>query len=601
MPFLPGLDIANQAGLFALLSLVLLLLTHLIRPKPRELEIPSLMFFLKNKTASRLFAFLHRILRDPLIILQALAIACLALILAQPFFLTLHRTEGHVVLVLDSSASMQAEDGGMTRFERAVDEGRERLGRKTAIILAKATPEVGLKEAGSGQARSFLAHAKPAATPSHIGEAMVLAGDFVRGSGRVVVLSDFRNTGGIEPSSAAKALEAKGIPVDLVSVVRESPDNIGFIDFVLEADDGKAFIKNFGTSPKDVTLRIGDERITKSLAPRATEAVAVPLTSGVAAVELELQDALAIDNTLHLSLPPTEPVRVLLVTSNASVFLAQALQATGEVNLTIAEPPVVPTTGFDIVILHRINPGQLLAGTMRDLRLQVRKGASAVVLAWRNMSGLDFAGLLPVELGEQGTGGQVSIAQQSRFTKDLDFGVLREHIDARPASGALTLATVQNSTVLALAPEDAGSTAYVGFLEDAGDLPFSTAYPIFWLELIRHLAGRQDARELNARTAETLILDQETDITLPDGSREESATLALEQAGQYMLPDRKVAVNLLNARESDINALVTDGPAGAAALKDAVPQEESLNPWLLLLAAAFLLIELYLLKRRGEV
>jgi hypothetical protein len=594
-----GLGIADTKGLLALSSLALLLLLYFTRPRLRQLEVPSLMFFLNSKAASRLFAFLQRFLHDPLLILQALAIAALALVLAQPYIITSKITTGHAAIVLDASASMQALDGGTTLFSQAVERAKERLGRRTSIILAKDEPVIAARDAGQLQARSFLNKAKPAATASHIGEAMILAADTLPGTGRVVVISDFRNTGGITPDAARKALEAKGIQVEFVPI-GASRENAGFIDLAIDEAGARAFLRNFGPAAREFSILVAGQRQARTVGPRATEAIPFQPGPGLTRLELETPDALALDNTLLAGMPSREPVRALLITNNASVYLVNALKASGEVTLDIAEPPVVTPGEHDVIIFHRIDPGKLLPGTMRDLASKARKGADAVILAWPNLSLIDFEGLLPVALDGTGSGGTVQVLQRTRYTRDMDFGMLREHFRARPTGDALTLAAIGNDTIIASAPAGDGQAIYVGLPEESGDIAFSTTYPIFWLELLRELAGRSSIEDLNARTGQTLILDQEADIIKPDGTRETAAAVELDQAGTYQLPGRQVAVNLLDARESDTTSPLPEGAAGAASLGDAVPQQRPVNLELIILGGILLLIELFILKRRGD-
>src|SRR5574341_919749 len=120
---------ANQAGLYALLSIIPLIIIYLLRPRPLKIKIPSLMF-----------------LMDPLFLIQLLVLTLVSLAVAAPFIMADEEAGGgHTVIILDASASMQA-DG---RFEKAVAEAGKFLSSKNTIILAESVPVAVMKEAPS--------------------------------------------------------------------------------------------------------------------------------------------------------------------------------------------------------------------------------------------------------------------------------------------------------------------------------------------------------------------------------------------------------------------------------------------------------------------
>jgi hypothetical protein len=91
------------------LSLPLLAL-YFMRVRRREHRVSSLLLWdlpLRQRSSTSLF---QKFERDKLIILQLLALACLALALARPSVTVLGEGERKVVVVLDTSASMKARD-----------------------------------------------------------------------------------------------------------------------------------------------------------------------------------------------------------------------------------------------------------------------------------------------------------------------------------------------------------------------------------------------------------------------------------------------------------------------------------------------------------
>ena len=113
MTFLSPLALA----LFALaLPLVLL---YFLKVRRRERSVPSLLLWapaLRDREAS---AFFQRLQRDPLLILQILALLALSLALARPVATVMGEGARKLVVVLDTSASMRARDVSPSRFEAA--------------------------------------------------------------------------------------------------------------------------------------------------------------------------------------------------------------------------------------------------------------------------------------------------------------------------------------------------------------------------------------------------------------------------------------------------------------------------------------------------
>jgi len=103
---------ANPLALLGFLSLIPIVILYLIKPKPRDIKIPSLMFILDaERKEHRYETMLKKIIRDPLMLMQLLFLILLTLAMAAPFY-TANETvrADHTVIIIDASASMQAEN-----------------------------------------------------------------------------------------------------------------------------------------------------------------------------------------------------------------------------------------------------------------------------------------------------------------------------------------------------------------------------------------------------------------------------------------------------------------------------------------------------------
>src|SRR3989344_1204070 len=101
-------ELGNVIGFLGFLSLIPLIILYLIRPRPTNLKVPSLMFFFSKEKSTTAESILRHFHEDLLFYLQLLVLTLLALSLAQPL-LTVKRdaVSSNIVFVLDASASSQ--------------------------------------------------------------------------------------------------------------------------------------------------------------------------------------------------------------------------------------------------------------------------------------------------------------------------------------------------------------------------------------------------------------------------------------------------------------------------------------------------------------
>lgn len=599
-------EIGRSAGLWALLALVPFILLYLIRPKPKQMTIPSLMFFMKATGATKLTSFLKQFLRDWLFLLQFLIIFFLASTLAQPYTQYYHDiTAENTVLVIDVSASSQVKEDGKTRFDIAVEKARSLLGSKNTVILAKDVAQIGIQDADAPDTIEFLNALTPKDTQSRIGDAIILAGETLAGKeGRVMVLSDFINTAGQDPNVAKAVLESRGITTDFINTAMAGRrSNIGIVDMLAEPATTTLYIKNFEPQQQKIKIAIGETIKELNLPARSIETFSFLTPPGTTKIQLQVQDDFPTDNTVWLSSPSGEKTKALLITNNASVFLKNALIAAGDVELTIAEPPIVPKDDFDVYIIHNINRANILPGTFEDLSAKVDNGASVVIAVQEDSDKIDYKDLSPVDIGGRAEGGFVTVQQLNRFTKNIDFGSVQYFFSTTPKDNTLTILSVESKPLVAVTRKGRGKIAYYGIAEKASDFHFSPGYPIFWTEFLRFLTDKQDVRALNYKTGDTLILDSLQRIETPTRVLKKSAII-LEETGVYKLEDRRtLSVNLLNERESDINSNTTIGAKSTEFELKPVKEKRKFEfemPFVLI-GLIMLFIELLYIKMRGIV
>src|SRR5919198_6400413 len=105
---------------FAVFALSLpLVLLYFLKVRRRLRTVPSLLLWDPERRDREASAFFQRLQRDPLMILQILALLALTVALARPVVTVMGEGARKVVVVLDTSASMKARDVSPSRFEAA--------------------------------------------------------------------------------------------------------------------------------------------------------------------------------------------------------------------------------------------------------------------------------------------------------------------------------------------------------------------------------------------------------------------------------------------------------------------------------------------------
>ncbi|MBD3318377.1 hypothetical protein GF342_00540 [Candidatus Woesearchaeota archaeon] len=598
---LGSIIVGNELGLYAFLALIPFFIIYLIRPRPKQLNVPSLMFLMKQSGITRFTSFLRNFVKDWLFLIQLIGLLALIGILLSPFFYYDHDiTAQNTVIVIDASASAQVKEGSSTRFDIAVSKAKESLGQRNTIILAKEVPLIGVKDVSSSQALEYLDDIVPRDTTTRLGDAIILAGETLAGKeGRVVVFSDFVNTGGQNPETAKLVLESKGIVVDFVNT-GSSHDNVGFVELSVGPDSTIAYVQNFGSSPVTVSMS-GPVEKELYLEPDSKELVAFQTPTGIVKLRLSPTDDFPLDNEVIISGPAAERTKALLVTNNRSVFLLNALRATPFVDVTVAVPPIVPKEYFDVFVLHNLDPVDVLPGTLEQIARHVENGAVAIVHAQNGMVDIKYAGLFTHGLEGFVGAAPVIVEQTTQFTKNADFGVVNGAYNVS-VGAATSFMSVAGSPVLTLQDKGEGSLVYFGILESESDFRLSPSYPIFWNELLKSLTGQVDVAQLNFRTDKTLLFDEVKTIVTPVETLRR-ATMLLEEQGEYKVGDRVYVANLLSEAESDVSPReITGEQASKYSLQPVTERRKyDLETKLIMVAFAVLFFELLFIKLRGDV
>ncbi len=607
---------ANEIGLYALLSIIPLIIIYLLRPRPLKIKIPSLMFLFDIEKKRRLNIF-RKFLKDPLFLIQLLVLALVSLAVAVPFIMANEEAGGgHTVIVLDASASMQA-DG---KFSRAVVEADKFLSAKNTLILAESVPVMVMKEAPSSSASDALKKLKAKATGTDLSSAILLGRRMLPEGGRIVVLSDFTSWSGDDPAVAKKLAEANGINTEFVTITGRT-DNTGIVNGWFESNgDYKIIVKNFNKDAADVKIDVttdGNNVLSSplNLKGQSSEYFAISsLAPGTTKISLNIDDALSVDNNAYVIIPESVKRDLLYITDNAKSPSVTALALIPYTTVKKTGTTSIPApSGYSTVFVSSPLPPE----AAKSLSDYVKGGGNAVIIA---SSGVQDMDLLPVELDALSNKTSLNVAQPSRITEGIGIEKtdVKKHFRAQAKRGAVSLVEGgDKSVMLAYWKFGKGIVIYSGLADPQGeniydplnenvwnDFHANPAYPLFWKQMLEWISGSLDVSEYNAKTGMFIKLPSTQTIKTP-GDSVTTDLLLLDEVGIYELPDKDTAVNLYDEQESN---LAGGGISAQAAEQKEIPynvqtirKPKHLDVYLIMAGMFLVVLELVYLRWRGEL
>lgn len=141
-----------------LLSVPVVIILYLLKPRGKDYRISSNLLWDKLFRNQQSKTFLEKFVHNILMYLQILILLLLVLALMSPYIHKEGRSKGNVILVLDTSASMQHDTGdGRTRMEEALEQARALIAASEETSFSIVTNDcmgtellaVGVKDKGS--------------------------------------------------------------------------------------------------------------------------------------------------------------------------------------------------------------------------------------------------------------------------------------------------------------------------------------------------------------------------------------------------------------------------------------------------------------------
>ena len=411
------------------LAVVVPIALHLLhRRRPQPIMFGTLRFLHDAIAQSRRS---HRLTQGLTLLMRVLIILLLAAAFARPFLRKSglipagHRT---VLLVVDSSASMQTMEGGRNYFEHArawalsLLDGLQDGDRVALIAPGIAEPRVVFPPVSDGKAvRAALLELSCGYGAAPLGETLqdvVSKGGDALSNAEVHVFSDFQTSGWDKTvaTGLAQELKRQGVNVFFNRVGLKSANDAGLaaVRFMPEAilEDGRFHVEAevqagesyLGTDT--VRLRMGEEekaQATVVMSPGGREKGTMTVTAGTEA-EVDVAGCLELDadmfdlnNRWYFSLPRLTGLSALLVNGTDdrrdSSYLKHALNPGGVASAMII-PKETDWSGFlsmgdlgEQAVVFVCNPPPLEESAARHIINYVKGGGVAVIFPGGNEPG----------------------------------------------------------------------------------------------------------------------------------------------------------------------------------------------------------------------
>ncbi len=610
---------------FGFLALAIpILLLYMLKLRRKQVQVSSTLLWeqlLRDRQAN---APWQKLRRNLLLFLQLLILAALSLALARPAVQTPVVASGSLIVLLDASASMNADDVTPSRFEaarRAVQDlinGLPPASRLTLILVGQTPQVLVAAETDPARLREALSSAQVTQGGTDWHAAFALAAGAAQGARDVttVIVSD----GGL-PESGLPSLpgEVRYLPIGA------DEENLAVTALALRASASGpqlfAEVTNYSKTERAILLSfyLGEALLTArrlSLPPASSQSLTLddlPDTPGAYQARLsepggsaEL-DSLSLDDSAFAVYQAASARRVLLV-SPGNLFLEQALAALPGIQPFRALPGAdgslqMPGEAFDLYVLDGFLPDPLPSGN----------------LLFVNPPGNPF-----FQVGEpfsDMTGLQVHEHSLTRFVDWSSVHVMQAR-SVQPPAWAETLIGTQAGPLVFAGETDGRRIAALTFDLRESDLPLQVAYPILFANLLDYLVPPSAFDATRAlRPGDSLSIlpppgVQQVVVISPSGKAYAFTPLAgaitfteTGELGYYAVnflegdatAYQTFAVNLFDPLESDIRprASIQVGTAAVAPTVSEQVGQREVWPWLAGLALLVLLVEWQAYHRRG--
>ncbi len=611
----------NPAGLWGLLGIPVLILIYIIKPKVLEKRVTSTFIWkLSRKYQKKKLPW--QITNLLLFVLQLLVITAISIGLAKPVIVTRDGAAEKIV-ILDASASMLADGGGSSCFEKAKEEvvslaeSMESYGKMTVILAGDESRVLVERSSSERDIKSMVEPVSCTYGEGDLPGAFVLAETVLKENPEAVVYlitdKEYASPGNIQVINVA---EPDAWNVAITSLEETKGDNR---EICFEAE-----IASYGMDmAAAVVLYVDDVLADAQLVSLLSNEVTTVEFSGLgireyqsARVYVEAADSLALDNEFYVLADQKEEFDVLLVSAEPT-FLETALMTIDNLNITTVASfdeldqgeqflqdgttmEEIPSTGYDLYVYDKLMPKSLPGD-----------GAVWMIYPDRVPKNVTF------RLGDLVTGkAYLEAAPDSgteiykSITEDVIVGevYINEYLELFSTLGFETIYTSNGAPVILAGETESVRSVLFAFDLSASNLPLRVAYPALIYNMVQYSLCPV-LQETSYEVGDVVTVNKGNGAVLTTVSNSNPAAVAdtyvrmpvsftAEEPGLYTVTQIMSDDSVKQARyfvhiaagESNLTAAGSRLPALGGAEEEVIFEKE-ITGWIILLLAALILIE----------
>jgi Ca-activated chloride channel family protein len=487
-------------ALAGLLFLPVVVAMYLLKLRRDRAVVPSTLLWHKLVADVEANAPWQKLRRSLLLLLQLLLVAILAILAARPFVERPAGLAGDIVLVMDTSASMQATDVTPTRLDAAKALAIDALkdlpaGGKVSVVAAGRTAKVVANGTSDlGRVKQAISAIQPTSDVGDLGDALRLASALAARSGDAEILVATDAALATPPEGSLEA------PVRVLQVGRESDNQAIVALAVRTAPSGlshSAFVSvaNLGLEMVDRRIELyADGRLrearTLTLDPQRRTDVSIDDIDDpdhpASVIEVRLTgkdetssvaaDALAVDDRAWAIVPPAG-LRTVLLVSDGDPYLETALSYLPDTELYGVTPAKYGAGTkpelFDLIIFEGFLPAEL-------------PDKPILAIAPPRTSPL---GAVTGSLTNPGIGGVDASDPILRYVDLSTVHIAEAKRMELPAWARAVIPGPASSPLLYSGSREGRPTAVLAFEPRRSDLPLQVAFPVLLANLAGELLG----------------------------------------------------------------------------------------------------------------
>ncbi|MFT5391182.1 MAG: hypothetical protein ACI8PT_001376 [Gammaproteobacteria bacterium] len=492
------MEFATPWGFLALLSMLVILALYALRPRRTEVRVSATHLWHEALQERSRGTGLRRLLRDASLFIALLGAALLSFSLADPRWTTDAGAPEELVLIIDNSASMQAQAQRGTRLDQAKKRARELVGAmpsggRTLLMQSGATARlISAFESDNLKLYAALDELEPTDEVGQPDDALELGLSLLanRANGRVLFLTDGAyTTKRVAPLPGPVTVEV------LSGLDADERGNVAITRFDVRPEPGTeerfqvlVSMRNYRSTLMRVPVLIElngevllDETVQleanggKTLV-RAFEGRAL----GRAQATIDVDDALPSDDRAYAVLRADPPLRVLLY-GGENVYLHTAMRALPGVSVTRleefrADRFTALEQQHDVVVFDRIPPPDFQHGSFLVIDT-LPPGLPFTTRGWVNGPQATGRGTGPIARGLAVAGMKVERARQVRG-------------DTSEAAGVQRLLWSERTDLALSFLDTKRRLVYIGFDIAASNIALQAAFPLFLQDVFDWLSGR---------------------------------------------------------------------------------------------------------------